>query len=718
MNSQLPAAPEGRELVNIPGLPAIAGREPRFEVVQYEPLIDTRSLLRTIYRNRFLILGVLGICLLAGVLSVVLSPRIYSATAKIEIGDEADNIVAPDTTKTQAPQEADRALQTQVDLLGTRDMAQAVLGRLAVEGPKQERIAKQFAPEDLQDGLSVLLPRSTRIISISFDNQSPQIAALMANNYAEALIESNMQTRFNMSSYARQFLQKQLEVAKMRLEGSERALIAYARAAGLLDVSQGTDVPQQAIRSLTTSNLVQLNSAYAQAQSSRIQAQQRWQQAEATPLMSLPEVLTNGSIQQLTQQRAQLQAKLEEDRQRYKDEHPIVRQESANIAEMDRQIGTIASSIKASIRDQYMTAARQESALAGDVSSLKGQTLSEQDRSVRYNSLKREADTNLQLYDGLLQRYKEVSAEAGSTNNNISVVDRAVPPRTPVSPNATKNLSLATAGGAILAFLLVFVRERFDSRVADPELVDRDVAVRLLAVMPKVKGAAEPSDVILDSNSPLSEANHSLRTAIELGGDGLSPTSILFTSSKAQEGKSTTSLGLARAFAEAGQRVLLIDGDLRRPSLHRLLRVENSLGFANLLSGHAKLDQLVRHMDAFGVDLLTAGRLRGNPAAFLNSEKMTAILMNAGKVYDRIIIDGPPAVGIADATRLAAAVDATILVVKSEGVTKEEAKFALRRLESEQSNIIGAVLTMFDAHKFGSNYEYQYACSYPVPATA
>ena len=709
---QLPA-PGGRRVAWPTSQTPALRSDPAHELVHYEPLVDSRAILRAIYRNRFLIAGVLIASLVLGLLSIVVSPRIYQSTAKVLIGDEVQNPLEL-TKVTTAPQEVDRTLQTQVDMLATRDMAQEVLDRIKSQNNAQARVAAQSSPEDLQGSLRVYLPRNSRIVWISYDHTNPSVAALMANNYADSLIERNLQTKFNASVYARDFLQKQLGIVKGRLELSERALIAYARAAGLLDASAGMNDEQHAPKSLTTSNLVQLNAVYAQAKSNRMQAQEKWQQAQSTPIMSLPEVLTNSAIQQLNQQRAEAQAKLQEMRQRYQEEHPLVQQAKANISELDRQIQSMAVSVRNSIRDQYLVAARQESALAGGVSQLKGETLAEQDRSVRYNILQREVDTNRQLYDGLLQRYKQVSAEAGATSNNIAVVDRAVPANAPISPSATKNLSVAMAGGAILAFLLVFARERFDHRMGEPETVGQQVAVPLLAVIPKVTNTDEPADALLDSNSPLSEACHSLRTAIELGCEGETPGSILFTSSKAQEGKSLTALGLAHAFAQAGKRVLLIDGDMRKPTLHQRENVDNDIGLKDVLLGKLAMSGAIRSSETFGIDLLTAGSRPASPAALLDPERVRALTAEALKIYQYVIIDGPPTMGLADATRLAAAVDATIFVVRSEGVTKEEARFALSRLQSQQSRVIGAVLTMFEAHRSLASQYYTY--SYPEPA--
>ena len=417
--------------------------------------------------------------------------------------------------------------------------------------------------------------------------------------------------------------------------------------------------------------------------------------------------LSNGTIQQLAGQRAELMAKLQDNRARYNDRHPLVQQGAASVAELDRQIGTVAGRVRNSLQDQYLVAARQENSLASGVGELRGQRLDEQDRLIRYNILKREVDTNRELYDGLLQRFKQVSAEAGATNNNISIVDRAYASRIPISPNPTNILGLAGIAGLMLALLLVFLREQLTDRIGDPAEVERAIGARLLSVVPKLKGEGRMENAILEAGSPFTEVFHSLRTAIELGENPV-PRSILVTSSKSKEGKSSVSLGLARSFAEAGQRVLLIDGDLRLPSLAAYMGMENGPGLAEVLVDGLLLRQAVRRSENFGLDLLTAGKRTDDPAVLLDPDKLRAIVTEAGGLYDMIIIDGPPALGIADATRLGNVAEGAIFVVKSEGVTKEEARLAIKRLREARINVIGAVLSMFEPERGNTAYRYAY----------
>jgi capsular exopolysaccharide synthesis family protein len=716
---QLPARAAALPAVHLEQ--SLANYDPLIGEPIYRPLFDTRHILHVIFRNRWLICGTLAFSLMLGLLAILLMPSMYRATARIAILQESDSPLGDVGSKVPRAAETsdvERGLQTQVDLLGTRDMAKAVLRRLAAAGGAPARVADRFSPKRMQRYLSVTLPRNSRIIPIAFRDTDRRVAALIANTYAEALIAYNLQAHYNASAYAREFLGKQLGVVKLRLEQSDRDLLAYARSAGLLDVSDGTfdggnagagqSTSGRSVKSLTTSNLVQLNSAYSQAEAARIQAQQKWQQSISTPIMSLPDVLTNDSIQKLNQQKAALQAKLSEDQLRYGDSYPPLQQTKANIAELERQIASIAASVKNSIRNQYEVATRQENAFASGVGRLKGETMAEQDRLVRYNILQRERDTNRELYDGLLQRFKQVSAEAGAAANNISVVDRAYPPEHRISPNPIKYMSLAFVLGSILAFVLVFLRERLDNRVSDPEWIDREITTPFFGMIPRVEGGVA-SEAILQPNSAMSEACHSLRTSVEQHYMGETPSSIMLTSSKLQEGKSTTSLGLAHSFADAGDRVLLIDGDLRRPSLHTFVGLENDRGFADVLAGTVSLRDAVVRSDLFNLDLLLSGPRPENPVKLLNGDRVREILADALTSYDRIVVDGPPTLGIADASRLSASVDATIFVVKNQGVTKDEVMFALRRLRADQATVIGAILTMFEPRRAGKWYPYSYS---------
>jgi len=360
--------------------------------IEREKGLDLRAIWGVLYRNWKLIAGVLTLALAGGVASILLTSPSYRAKATIQVDQQTLKLLGTeDVEPTPSAQEADRFLQTQVDILKSRAIAGIVAKKLKLEGnpiflrdagvseiDRADRTKlREMVIDGVQESLSVSLPRNSRIITIGFDSHDPQLAARVANTISQTFIASNLERRFETSSYSRAFLQQQLAATKVRLEDSERALIDYARAAQLIDASEGIagDEDQKAPQSLTTSNLVRLNSAYSDARATRVQAQQRWQEAQTTPLLSLPEVLQNDAIQELAQKRAEMVASYQQELQHHKEAYPTVQQAAASIKEMDRQIAALANQIRLSLRDNFIVAQRQEQALEQNVNALKGETL-------------------------------------------------------------------------------------------------------------------------------------------------------------------------------------------------------------------------------------------------------------------------------------------------------------------------------------------------------
>jgi succinoglycan biosynthesis transport protein ExoP len=424
--------------------------------------------------------------------------------------------------------------------------------------------------------------------------------------------------------------------------------------------------------------------------------------------MSLPEVLGNETIQRLSQKRAEELANLSEIRRRLKPDHPVVIQATAEIATLDQQIGQLAEGIRRSIQNQYQAAERQHAALAQQVSTLKGATLAEQDRSVRYNILQREVDTNRQLYESLLQRYKEVSAEAGITSNNVTNVDNAEPPRRPTSPRPLLNLVLALAAGIGFAALYAFGRDYLDDTIRDPQDVEEKLRIPLLGVVPDSHGEA-PLALLGDPKSELSEAYHAIRASIELSSNQGPPRSILVTGSGKSEGKSTTSFALARDFAALGRRVLLVDADLRRPSLHRALGLPlPEEGLSTVLARITDPRAAILDTDTGGMRFLPSGRLPPDPATLFAGTAMLDLLDALRSDFDVVVVDGPPVLALADATQLAAAAQATVFVAEAAGSHFGQARNAVSRLLRANANVIGCAVTKYDPKKAGHGQSYNY----------
>ena len=697
--------------------------------------IDLAATLRqvwsSVYRNWLLILSIVGACLLLGVVATMLMTPKYLATASIQIDQEDTKVLGTeDTQPSGAYQDADRFLQTQVDVLNSRLVADQVMNSLNLAGNDRFLTAMHARRDDtmtlhdqvlklLSDNLSINLPRNSRVVDIGFRSPSPLLSQRVASSFATTFIMLNIKRKFDQTAYARSFLQDQLVSAKQRLEDSERAMLDYSRTVGLIDASAGIGTTDSGAgtasgpRSLVTSDLVTLNNAYATARANRVAAQQHWESSLRTPPLSLPEVLTNPAYNQLVQARTQARATYDQESLRHRLDFPALQQLGAQVSSLDRQISRLAGTILESIHGQYLIAQRQENALSGSVDQLKTATLAEQDKSVRYNILKRETDTNRTMYDGLLQRYKELSAEAGVSANNVSMVDTAGLPTHPVSPRPLLNLVAATMLGLALAAAIVFVREKFDDAVRSPDDVPRKLGLSLLNTVPLLRGEETPREALNDPRSQLSESYAALRTALELAhADGL-PGTLLFTSGRPGEGKSTSAYAIARDFARIGKTVVLIDGDLRRPSLYRLFGLLNKDGFTSVLARQRPLDEALQATDIPNLAFLSTGPLPPNPTELLSGALLKDTLAALRQRFDLIVIDGPPVLGLADAIILASNADGVVFVTEANASHHGQAKAALKRLRASNAPILGAVLTKYDAKKVGYGYNYgYYAYSY------
>ncbi|MBB4153895.1 capsular exopolysaccharide synthesis family protein [Sphingomonas jinjuensis] len=690
--------------------------------IEEAPAIDFQTLWNAMIRNRWIILGIIGTCLAIGLAASMLTVPRYRASASVQIDQRVAKVLGTedDDNVATSSADADRYLQTQVDVLKSRALAIRVADALRLTGDADFLAAAAIKREDrspeslrlavidaLDRGLTVTLPRNSRVVTISFASRSPTVSAKVANAYVAEFIESSLQRRFDQSAYARNFLSQQLAQAKERLEQSELSTNAYARQQRLIDASSaagGASNPGSAPRSITAADLVQLNQVHNEAQATRLQAQERWERARATPLMSLPDVLSNQAIQELTRQRAEREAAYRQERERHKPDYPTVREAQAAIDAIDRQIRGIANGILGSIRYSYETAAAQERALGTRIDQLKGATLSEQDRSVRFNILKREADTNRELYDGLLQRFREISAASGATNNNIAVIDQAEAPARPFAPRPLVNLGIGALVGLLLAGLAATLRERLDDSIREPGDTERKLALPLLGVLPRATDD-DPMRDIAKPRSPLAEASQALRTSLELTSPEGMPHVTLLTSSRQGEGKTTSAVLIALMLAQAGKRTLLIDADLRKPSLHKYLGLGNATGLSTLLAGQAEGAAVVQATAAERLSVITSGPMPPDPAQLLGSSALPDAIAAFAGSYDRIVVDAPPVLGLADAPRLASIVDGVIFVVEANRAHRGGAKAALKRLEGGRATVIGAVLTKFN-RSVGYGYDY------------
>lgn len=718
--------------------------QPHFMPGEYEPAqaptlsgpmnFDLRYVVSAVRANLWLILAIIGAVLALALAYTLLQTPRYTASASLQINDSSGRILGdeadPGEEQVTGWYDTERFLKTQTDIIKSRGLAQRVAQRLKLVGSDRFYATHEAAPPPagakadakrdqvialLRNHLTVDLPRDSRIVEVRYESTDAEYSAQIANAYAAEYIQSNLQRRFDSSSYARTFLSEQLETARRKLEESERALNAYARNNALIRTGAPTGSDKRsdadAGGSVTSSSLLQVNAAANEATARRIEAEGRWQAISGVPLLSAPQVVTNQTVSALLAEQARAQAALAEEESRHLEEHPTVKAKREELESITRQLQQAAANVRQAVRAEYQSAIAVERQLAAEVSQLKGATLAEQDRTVQYGLLAREVDTNRQVYDGLLERFKTLNAIAGVSLSNINVIDLANVPGRPSSPNLLKNLALGFILGLGLAALTVFLRDQFDDSIRVPEDVEPKLALSLLGVVPRSQ-QGEPEAELGDPKSPISEAYNSLRGSLLYSTPAGLPRILLVTSAQPGEGKSTTSSAIAAGLARMGKRTLLIDADLRRPSLHRQFARPNEEGLSTLLTSTRPLADLAFPSGQDNLALVLAGPIPPSPTELLSTNRIDEVLREAAKSFDVVVIDSPPVLGLADSPLMAALADGVIFVVEADRSRRGALKTSLRRLRAMRPTILGAVLTKFDPLKTGNRYSEYYGYDY------
>ncbi|HMJ92959.1 MAG TPA: polysaccharide biosynthesis tyrosine autokinase [Allosphingosinicella sp.] len=674
--------------------------------------LNLATIWRIISEWRWLILGAVAVALAAAVVITFLTTPLYRGSAVIEINPPTIQIMEDSKAKTSAN---DREyLATQYGLLASKSLAERVAQELnlasnedfvSAEADRGTRL--KIATGKLMQNFEVDPVQGSRLVRISYTSASAPLAAQITNSFADNFINSNLERRYEASSYARQFLERQIANVKGELEKSEKGLIAYAQKQGIINTSTGEKGSSSDVNSLEGASLVSLNEALAEATSKRIAAEQTYSQART--VKGTAEVTESTAV--LRGQRATLQAEYQEKLSTFRPDYPDMVQRRSRIEALDaaiaREAGTVAGGRANSALAAYRAATAEERSLQAKVNQYKSAVLDLRNRGVQYTILQREVDTNRTLYDALLQRYKEIGVAGGIGTNTVSVIDRAETPGGPYRPNLMLNLLI----GLVLGFLggvgAALALEFLNDTIKTPDDVRDKLKLASLGVIPKKRGADAVSEELKDQSSAISEAYFSLRTSLQFTTETGAPKSLLITSTRAAEGKSSTTLALAQNFARLGNRVLLVDADLRKPAF--VTGLDPDEGLSKLLTNTDPLEQHVLATQFENLSLLPCGPLPPNPAELLASPRLRAILTEAISRFDMVIVDGPPVLGLADAPLLAGACRSTLLVVESAKTRTKAAVDAINRLRAAGGHIVGAVLTKFrhQAHGYGYGYGYE-----------
>jgi len=673
---------------------------------------SVNDIFRTILKWRWLILGITLACVLGAIIISLLITPTYRGAVILEINREPTRIVTEGSDVAPSRGNDTDFLATQLGLLRSRSLAERVARTLNL-GSDENLVSQEIgtradreraAVGSLLGGLDVQLQRNTRLATVTFDSTDPATAAKIANAYADNFIESNLERRYEANNFARQFLQKRIATVKAQLEKSERAAVEYANRQGIIQLGSGSGEKAGAgDTSLDASSLLQLNTSLATARSERIAAEQRFRQAQAN--RSTTDAMANPTVQALTSQRAQLEAEYQEKLGIFQPEFPQMQQLRVRINSLTRGISSATTNVSGALRSEYAAAVARENELLSRVNGLKSSVMDMRRRGVPLTILQREVDTFRSAYDGLLEREKSIGI-AGVGTNLIGIVDRAQVPGAPVKPNLPINVLAGLALGLLLGFGTAFAIEFIDDTIKNPDDLGSKLKLTPLGLIPTGPKDVSLIEVLADPRAPVTEAYHSVRTALQFASDHGVPKTLLVTSTRAAEGKSSTSMALAQNFARLGASVLLIDGDLRKPSF----RAPSSAteGLSNLLAGATNVRECIHKTNFERLFLLPSGPIPPNPAELLSTDRFRSLLGEVSGWFDYVVVDAPPVLGLADAPLLSSVCEGTMMVFEAGKIRRGAALNAVNRLRAADAHILGGVLTKYNVKHSGYGYGYAY----------
>ncbi|MGB0513777.1 MAG: GumC family protein, partial [Wenzhouxiangellaceae bacterium] len=707
---------------------------------------------------------VLVIILVATMLSTTLMIPVYRSTASIQITPPNSQILefASFSSEGTGYLAQQQFYTTQYEILKSRDLIEAVVRTEGVENhpeltgeirqrsligelralpgaikraltptsrtrtsdpSSEEQRERQIrgAAATLRSRLSVDPVRNSNLVRISISAFDPAFAARMANAVVDEYIRSTMTRRFDAGTQAREFLEDQLQEMRISLERADQALLDFAQRNQVADLEQRINMANSTLQDLNT-RLSEVETELVQLGSFKLMIE-RGQAADINLINETDE------IRQLRQQRATLATEYASLSPRFKDDYPTLVELREQMDAISDQIAEERTLAIRGILSRFNTLSAEAESLRDAIEQREGAILALNQQGVQYNILKRDFETNRELYDGLLQRMKEIGVAAGVRENNIAVIDEALPAGGPFKPNLSRNLMIALAIGLMAGVGLALLLEFFDSTVHRTEDLEALTGRPVLGLVPVVKARdmrQDNQDIALPDRavghysarfpkSSVSEAFRSLRTSLMFSTPEGMPKTLLITSPGPGDGKTTTAINLATVMAQNGARVLLIDADLRKPRLHRDFGKPQSPGLTNRIAGQ-RGDQTesssILPTDVEGLFIMPSGHSAPNPAELLSSERMSKIIAMSSRAFDFVIIDTAPILGLADSLVLSRQVEGVILVSSAGKTSKDSIKASTKRMAQVHAPVLGVVLNAVDLespdYAYYSAYYYNY----------
>ncbi|HZQ51636.1 MAG TPA: polysaccharide biosynthesis tyrosine autokinase [Bryobacteraceae bacterium] len=734
------------ELASTRRMPQPLPLPPYLEIDPPQASLPASHYLFLILRHKWKILGFVGVCLLATYLVCARLTPLYEATAKIDVDRRVPiGIIGQEASQASSGDDADAFMATQMELIQADAVVRPVAEKfnLLQRESQLEKLAKDKvrrktdAPVYLRQ-LKVTRPVNTYILRISYRSPDPQLAADVANAVAQSYLEHTFEIRIRSSSALSAFMVKQLDELKAKMERSSLALAKFERELNVLNPEEKTNI--------LAARLLQLNTEYTSAQADRVRKEAAHNAMQSGSLAAA-EISTQGdSLKQLQDRVNQAKQHLADVASIYGPNHSEYRKASNDLAELQRQFSEMQHSVAQRVEADYTEAVNREKMLATAVARTKAEYDQLNGRSFEYQQLKRDADADKALYSDLERRIREAGINAGFQNSSIRIADFARPPDAPVYPRKKLSLLLAFIISSVIAICGAILSDVLDDTVRDPEQAARALDTAVLGTLPAVKQMKRlrnsvaqngmPPNLLPNGHTPrgllgltkaedgspprlllpgssvyegiasYEESIRTLRQSILLPDFERNLKSLLITSAAPGEGKSTSVIHLAIAHAEQGKRTLIIDADLRRPSVHKKINLEMRTGLSNVLLGEMTWKQALVNTKTWpDLDVLPAG-MASRRASDLVGSMMIDILDEAAKEYDLILVDAPPVLGFAEAMQIASAVDGVIVIARAGQTSRKAVGTALATLRRLQTNVIGLVLNEVDKHSTNGYYYY------------
>ena len=726
---------------NSNGIEVLSSNSPRYQGIDLSPrephLYDYLLILR---KHQWLILAfMLGVVTIVSIATFRMRP-VYVATAKLLIDRENSNILpfqGGDPYAYEADQES--YIETQAKILTSETLALQTIRNSGLAGAPEfssgngpsEAIASgtlknQKRPPEIAaflGSLSVRRVPNSRLMDVSFESTNPVQAAQIVNAHLDNFIELNYVSKYEATSKASSWLKSQLDELRIRVQESEDRRLNYERQNQIW----GVDDKQN----MTMTRLSDLSKELAEAESETLKRRALYEYAESGALDAVPQIRDNTVLQEMQKRRADLSISYADAVNQYGPNFPKVQRIQAQLKDMDAQMTQERKGIILQLRSDYDEARQHQELIGQRLEQQKSDTNSMSEKMVQYNILKREAEANKILYDGLLTKLKEAGISAGLRSSNIRVVDPAMIPSTPSRPAKTRNIALSFLVGLVGGIGLALLREYMDNTVKTPDDIETLARLPSLAVVPAFNDGSgakktsrffkSPTSLASDKKielvaqhlpkSQMAEAFRALRTALLLSQPEHPPQVILVTSALPREGKTTAAANLAVTLAQLGDKTVLVDADLRKPGVGRLLNLGSGkyAGLSSYLAGASSLDLVtIPHPTIPNLAAIPTGPLPPNPADLLSSHKLAEAIAELRTKFKFVVIDSPPIMAATDAVILSVQTDGVLLVVRSGETPKEAFTRTRDLLVSVKSRLLGVVLNAVDANAPDYYYSYRY----------